>query len=964
MASGGYGRGGRGAALLQALNAPVRKPGEQQQSPPQNGAATQTQPAAKPMGRGAFLQQILAAQQQGSAAPTQTSAAPAPVPTSTPMIPGGRGLVSQTVVQAPVVRSQQPAQVTPAAGVPATTTVRPVGRGLAALQALAAQSSSAGPPTVVPASPPQPPVTTPVHATSPVVPPVESGQHADADGEVRKTGLEMMLSRMKLDEGAIVRKGTHGRPVPVVANYIPVRCKNEGVFQYAVSFTPQVDSRNMTFKLLYEHLDVIGETKAFDGAILFLSKKLPNETVLHSKRPTDGEDITIRVKLVKVLPHASCAQLYNVVFRRIMGMLKMCQVGRHFYDPHRPESVPQHSLEVWPGYITAIQEYEGGLMLLTDVSHRVLRTETVLDVMQDLIQKYRHTFQDEVMRRLIGCTVLTRYNNRTYRIDDVAWDQSPMSTFEMSNGETKSFAEYYKSAYNKDIRDLQQPLLIHRPKKKDRIPGKKMLDVICLIPELSYMTGLSDDMRSDYKVMKDLALHTRVSPMQRQYALRKFCENINSHPNACAELEKWGLQLDIDTLRLEGRLLPMEKIKFRGRNTVDAGREADWGRAQTRSEVISAVDLSCWMVVFTKRDASKAQDFIQTMNQVCPQMGIQVRGPRVFELNNDRTETYIRTIRDNINAQVQLVVTIFPTSRDDRYNAIKKLCCVECPVPSQVINAITISKKPKLRSVVQKVALQINCKLGGELWSVEIPSDNLMVCGIDVFHDIAKERRSIGGFVASLNKTCTRWYSRVSYQMPGQELIDCLKVCFTASLRKYHEVNHRLPDRIIVYRDGVGDGQLPVVAGYEVKQLSECFALFGETYEPRLAVIVVQKRINTRIFARVGHGRDENLDNPPPGTIVDHTVTRKEWYDFFLVSQHVRQGTVSPTHYIVVHDDSDWKTDHMQRLTYKMTHLYYNWPGTVRVPAPCQYAHKLAYLVGQSIRKDPSLDLADRLFFL
>ena len=24
------------------------------------------------------------------------------------------------------------------------------------------------------------------------------------------------------------------------------------------------------------------------------------------------------------------------------------------------------------------------------------------------------------------------------------------------------------------------------------------------------------------------------------------------------------------------------------------------------------------------------------------------------------------------------------------------------------------------------------------------------------------------------------------------------------------------------------------------------------------------------------------------------------------------------------------------RLAYKLTHLYYNWPGTVRVPAPCQ----------------------------
>lgn len=38
-------------------------------------------------------------------------------------------------------------------------------------------------------------------------------------------------------------------------------------------------------------------------------------------------------------------------------------------------------------------------------------------------------------------------------------------------------------------------------------------------------------------------------------------------------------------------------------------------------------------------------------------------------------------------------------------------------------------------------------------------------------------------------------------------------------------------------------------------------------------------------------------------------------------------------------------------LTYKMCHLYYNWPGTIRVPAPCQYAHKIAFLVGQSIHK-------------
>ena len=68
-------------------------------------------------------------------------------------------------------------------------------------------------------------------------------------------------------------------------------------------------------------------------------------------------------------------------------------------------------------------------------------------------------------------------------------------------------------------------------------------------------------------------------------------------------------------------------------------------------------------------------------------------------------------------------------------------------------------------------------------------------------------------------------------------------------------------------------------------------------------------------------------------------------YDFFLVSQHVRQGTVTPTHYVVVSDNSGLKPDHMQRLAYKMTHMYYNWPGTIRVPAPCQVRIVLTVII-------------------
>ena len=56
----------------------------------------------------------------------------------------------------------------------------------------------------------------------------------------------------------------------------------------------------------------------------------------------------------------------------------------------------------------------------------------------------------------------------------------------------------------------------------------------------------------------------------------------------------------------------------------------------------------------------------------------------MLDLRDDRTETYLRMIRENLNPQTQVVVVIFPTSRDDRYSAVKKLCCVESPVPSQV----------------------------------------------------------------------------------------------------------------------------------------------------------------------------------------------------------------------------------------------------------------------------------------
>ncbi len=37
-----------------------------------------------------------------------------------------------------------------------------------------------------------------------------------------------------------------------------------------------------------------------------------------------------------------------------------------------------------------------------------------------------------------------RYNNRTYRIDDIDWDSNPQKTFNQHDGTPISFSDYFK----------------------------------------------------------------------------------------------------------------------------------------------------------------------------------------------------------------------------------------------------------------------------------------------------------------------------------------------------------------------------------------------------------------------------------------------------------------------------------------------------------------------------------------
>lgn len=60
---------------------------------------------------------------------------------------------------------------------------------------------------------------------------------------------------------------------------------------------------------------------------------------------------------------------------------------------------------------------------------------------------------------------------------------------------------------------------------------------------------------------------------------------------------------------------------------------------------------------------------------------------------------------------------------------------------------------------------------------LDLQLKNTMVIGIDTYHDSAKKGRSVGAFVASMNSTFTRFYSRCAFQSSHEELQNALKIC-------------------------------------------------------------------------------------------------------------------------------------------------------------------------------------------
>lgn len=214
---------------------------------------------------------------------------------------------------------------------------------------------------------------------------------------------------------------------------------------------------------IYDTASIMFTSHRFDGTVTLATEE--HQVILRQVGAGDPIPVSEERKM----------QVYNILLRRVMNKLDLQQVGRNLYDAKNRVRIPDLRLELWPGYINSIRQHQEHVLLNVELGHKVMRQETVYDV---LLGSQRNAqggdFQRTFKEQIIGKIVLTSYNNKTYKIDDVDFSKNPQETFDMKGVQT-SMIQYYQTRYQLQIREVRQPLLVVTPSAADSRAGRTTL---------------------------------------------------------------------------------------------------------------------------------------------------------------------------------------------------------------------------------------------------------------------------------------------------------------------------------------------------------------------------------------------------------------------------------------------------------------------------------------------------------
>lgn len=250
---------------------------------------------------------------------------------------------------------------------------------------------------------------------------------------------------------------------------------------------------------------------------------------------------------------------------------------------------------------------------------------------------------------------------------------------------------------------------------------------------------------------------------------------------------------------------------------------------------------------------------------------------------------------------------------------------------------------------MKKLSLWVNKLLAHQGVLVELGQPNwllsqgTLLLGADVRHEGGKP--SIAGLVSTWTPPFVHYYASCRAQEGQQETrsrehIDDLK----GMVREVLDRIGWMPRRVLMFRDGVSEGQFPAQVD-EMNSLFEAFEAHGAA-RPALAWLVVQKRHQTRLAPADNEPKLHN-GNVVPGTVADRGVAHPQYENFFLVSHKAIQGTAVPAHYYVLHNTLTGRDgqrickDDIIEVAHQLCHLYPRASSSVSYATPAYYADHL-----------------------
>lgn len=255
----------------------------------------------------------------------------------------------------------------------------------------------------------------------------------------------------------------------------------------------------------------------------------------------------------------------------------------------------------------------------------------------------------------------------------------------------------------------------------------------------------------------------------------------------------------------------------------------------------------------------------------------------------------------------QLVFVILPGKKTDTeiYNAVKLLGDIEFGY-----HTVCVLRSQLLKKNVQyyaNVGLKVNMKMGGVNHKLGndiniIKDGKTMVVGYDVTHPTnlggnAAGLPSLVGMVASIDQDLSQWPASAWSQAGKLEMLDeNLMEKFAERLRLWSRHNKsQFPQNIIIFRDGVSEGQFEQVLDKELPLIREaCTKLYPAKQQPKISVVVSVKRHQTRFYPTDPNHMTQKSRNIKNGTVVDRGVTQAKVWDFFLTAHQALQGKFAP----------------------------------------------------------------------